>query len=72
MINFIFLKIFVIIILVNEKGNIIMKNWYVSYTILTMVEGENFEEAKAAAEKFAEDENFYHLINDLEVDKVEE
>ena len=48
-----------------------MKKWYVSYTILTMVEGENFEEAKAAAEKFAEDEDLYHLINDLEVDKVE-
>ena len=55
-----------------RKGDIIMKKWYVSYTILTMVEGENFEEAKAAAEKFAEDEDFYHLINDLEVDKVEE
>ena len=49
-----------------------MKKWYVTYTILTMVEGENFEEAKAAAEKFAEDEDFYHLINDLDVDKVEE
>ena len=33
-----------------------MKKWYVTYTILTMVEGEDFEEAKAAAEKFAEDE----------------
>ena len=49
-----------------------MKKWYVTYTILTTVEGENFEEAEAAAEKFAEDEDFYHLVNDLEVDKVEE
>ena len=49
-----------------------MKKWYVSYTILTIVEGENFEEAKDAAEKFAKDEDFYHLVNDLEVDKVEE
>ena len=49
-----------------------MKKWYVTYTILTMVEGENLEEAMAAAEKFAEDEDFYHLVNDLEVDKVEE
>ena len=49
-----------------------MKKWYVSYTILTMVEGENFEEAMAAAEEFAENEGFYHLINDMEVDKVEE
>ena len=49
-----------------------MKKWYVSYTILTIVEGKDFEEAMAAAEKFAEDEDFYHLVNDLEVDKVEE
>ena len=49
-----------------------MKNWYVTYTILTTVEGKDFEEAKAAAEKFAEDEDFYHLVNDIEVDKVEE
>ena len=44
-----------------------MKKWYVTYTILAMVEGEDFEEAKAAAEKFAEDKDFYHLINDMEV-----
>ena len=49
-----------------------MKQWYVSYTILTIVEGKDFEEAKAAAEKFAEDEGFYHLINDMEVDEMEE
>ena len=49
-----------------------MKKWYVTYTILTMVEGEDFEEAKAAAEKFAEDEGFYHLINDIEVEEVED
>ena len=48
-----------------------MKNWYVSYTILTMVEGEDFDEARVAAEKFAEDEAFYHLINDIEVEEVE-
>ena len=49
-----------------------MKKWYVTYTILTMVEGEDFEEAKAAAEKFAEEEGFYHLINDIEVDEAED
>ena len=49
-----------------------MKKWYVTYTILTMVEGENFEEAKTAAEKFAEDEDFYHLVNDIEVEEMEE
>ena len=49
-----------------------MKQWYVSYTILTMVEGKDFEEAKAAAEEFAEYEGFYNLINDMEVDEVEE
>ena len=48
-----------------------MKKWYVSYTILTMVEGEDFDEARVAAEKFAEDEAFYHLINDIEVEEVE-
>ena len=37
-----------------------------------MVEGENFEEAKTAAEKFAEDEDFYHLVNDIEVEEMEE
>ena len=49
-----------------------MKKWYVTYTILTMVEGEDCEEAKAAAEKFAEDEDFYHLVNDMEVEEVED
>ena len=49
-----------------------MKEWYVTYTILTMVEGEDLEEAKAAAEKFAEDEDFYHLVNDIEVDEAED
>lgn len=49
-----------------------MKKWYVSYTILTMVEGDTFEEAKAAAEQFAEDEDFYHLMNDMEVEEVED
>ena len=49
-----------------------MKKWYVSYTILTFVEGEDFEEAKAAAEEFAENKGFYHLINDMEVEEVEE
>ena len=48
-----------------------MKKWYVTYTILTMVEGEDFDEARVAAEKFAEDEAFYHLINDIEVEEVE-
>ena len=32
-----------------------MKNWFATYTILMMFEGEDAEEAKAAAEKFAED-----------------
>ena len=45
-----------------------MKKWYVSYTISTEVEAETFDDAKAAAEQYAEDENFYHLINDIEVD----
>ena len=45
-----------------------MKKWYVSYTILTEVEAETFDDAKAAAEQYAEDEDFYHLINDIEVD----
>lgn len=49
-----------------------MKKWYVSYTILTMVEGDTLEDAKAAAEKFAEDEDFYHLMNDMEVEEVED
>ena len=48
-----------------------MKKWYVTYTILTMVEGEDFDEARVAAEKFAEDEGFYHLINDIEVEGVD-
>ena len=48
-----------------------MKNWYVTYTILTTVEGKDFEEAKAAAERFAEDEGFYYLIADTEVEEME-
>ena len=43
-----------------------MKKWYVSYTISTEVEAETFDDAKAAAEQYAEDEDFYHLINDIE------
>ena len=49
-----------------------MKKWYVSYTISTEVEAETFDDAKAAAEQYAEDEDFYHLINDIEVEEVEE
>lgn len=49
-----------------------MKKWYVSYIILTMVEGDTLEDAKAAAEQFAEDEDFYHLMNDMEVEEVED
>lgn len=49
-----------------------MKKWYVTYTILTTVEGEDFDEARAAAEKFAEDEDFYYLVNDIEVEEMEE
>ena len=49
-----------------------MKKWYVTYTILTMVEGKDFDEARVAAEKFAEGGGFYHLINDIEVEEVEE
>ena len=45
-----------------------MKKWYVSYTILTEVEAETFDDAKDVAEQYAEDEDFYHLINDIEVD----
>ena len=45
-----------------------MKKWYVSYTISTEVEAETFDDAKAAAEQYAENEDFYHLINDIEVD----
>ena len=45
-----------------------MKKWYVSYTISTEVEAETFDDAKAAAEQYAKDEDFYHLINDIEVD----
>ena len=45
-----------------------MKKWYVSYTISTEVEAETFDDARAAAEQYAEDEDFYHLINDIEVD----
>ena len=45
-----------------------MKKWYISYTISTEVEAETFDDAKAAAEQYAEDEDFYHLINDIEVD----
>ena len=45
-----------------------MKKWYVSYTILTEVEAETFDDARAAAEQYAEDEDFYRLINDIEVD----
>ena len=45
-----------------------MKKWYVSYTISTEDEAETFDDAKAAAEQYAEDEDFYHLINDIEVD----
>ena len=48
-----------------------MKKWYVSYTILTEVEAETFDDAKAAAEQYAEDEDFYHLINDIEVEGVD-
>ena len=45
-----------------------MKKWYVSYTISTEVEAETFDDAKVAAEQYAEDEDFYHLINDIVVD----
>ena len=45
-----------------------MKKWYVSYTISTEIEAETFDDAKAAAEQYAEDEDFYHLINDIEVE----
>ena len=45
-----------------------MKKWYVSYTISTEVEAETFDDAKAAAEQYAEDKDFYHLINDIEVE----
>ena len=45
-----------------------MKKWYVSYTISTEVEAETFDDVKAAAEHYAEDEDFYHLINDIEVE----
>ena len=45
-----------------------MKKWYVSYTISTEVEAETFDDAKAAAEQYAEDEDFYHLVNDIEVE----
>ena len=48
-----------------------MKKWYVSYTILTEVEAETFDDARAAAEQYAEDEDFYHLINDIEVEEKE-
>ena len=48
-----------------------MKKWYVSYTISTEVEAETFDDAKAAAEQYAEDEDFYHLINDIEVECVD-
>ena len=48
-----------------------MKKWYVSYTISTEVEAETFDDAKAAAEQYAEDEDFYHLINDIEVEGVD-
>ena len=49
-----------------------MKKWYVSYTISTEVEAETFDDAKDAAEQYAEDEDFYHLINDIEVECAEE
>ena len=45
-----------------------MKKWYVNYTISTEVEAETFDDAKAAAEQYAEDEDFYHLISDIEVE----
>ena len=48
-----------------------MKKWYVSYTIYTEVEAETFDDAKAAAEQYAEDEDFYHLINDIEVEDAD-
>ena len=48
-----------------------MKKWYVSYTISTEVEAETFDDARAAAEQYAEDEDFYHLINDIEVEGVD-
>ena len=48
-----------------------MKKWYVSYTILTEVEAETFDEAKDIAEQYAEEEDFYHLINDIEVEEKE-
>ena len=48
-----------------------MKKWYVSYTISTEVEAETFDDAKATAEQYAEDEDFYHLINDIEVEGVD-
>ena len=48
-----------------------MKKWYVSYTISTEVEAETFDDAKAAAEQYAEDEDFYHLINDIEVEDAD-
>ena len=69
----IFYKINVIIFIENQRrGEYQIKKWYVTYTILTMVESEDFDEAKAAAEKFAEDEDFYHLVNDIEVEEMEE
>ena len=48
-----------------------MKKWYVSYTILTEVEAETFDDTRAAAEQYAEDEDFYHLINDIEVEDAD-
>ena len=48
-----------------------MKKWYVSYTISTEVEAETFDDAKDAAEQYAEDEDFYHLLNDIEVEDVD-
>ena len=48
-----------------------MKKWYVSYTILTEVEAETFEDAKLAAKQYAEDEDFYHLLNDIEVEDAD-
>ena len=48
-----------------------MKKWYVSYTILTEVEAETFEDAKLAAKQYAEDEDFYYLLNDIEVEDAD-
>ena len=49
-----------------------MKSWFTTYTILMMFEGEDAEEAKAAAQRFAEKEGFNYLLYDIEVEEVKE